>query len=103
MPGVSKHNFTLNLGYKYKKYNVDLIHKYRSEAYAGEDFQNNFSQKQKAYNSTNLSFGYNYKDFEFFAKINNIFDRKNGIWLRDDVITPINFERTYYAGLKYKF
>lgn len=103
MPGVSKHNITLNLEYIYDNFTTNLTHKYRSEAFAGEDFSNTFSQKQKAYNSTDLSINYKYNSLNIFAKINNIFNQKNGIWLRDNVITPTNFETTYLMGLNYKF
>jgi iron complex outermembrane receptor protein len=103
LPGVSKHNLTLNLGYTYKKLNTILSHTYRSSAYAANDFENNFDQKQEAYNSTDLSASYNFKNIELFAKIQNLFDRKNGLWISDDNIYPVNFERTYYAGIKYKF
>ena len=37
------------------------------------------------------------------ARIQNIFDESNGLWIRDDAIYPVNFERTYYAGAKIKF
>lgn len=103
LPGVSKHNLTLNLGYTYKKLNTILSHTYRSSAYAANDFENNFDQKQESYNSTDLSVSYNFKNIELFAKIQNLFDRKNGLWISDDNIYPVNFERTYYAGIKYKF
>lgn len=103
LPGVSKHNVTLNFGYSYDKLKTILSHTYRSSAYAANDFENNFSQKQEVYNSTDLSFSYNYKKIEFFAKIQNLFDQNNGLWIKDDAIYPVNFERTYYAGIKYKF
>ena len=103
LPGVSKHNLTVNLGYNINKFKTVLSHTYRSSAYAANDFENNFSQKQEAYNSTDLSLSYNYKDLEIFAKIQNVFDEDNALWIRDDAIYPINFERTYYAGIKYKF
>ncbi len=103
LPGVSKHNLTVNLGYTYKKLEALLSHTYRSSAYAANDFANNFTQKQEAYNSTDLSLTYNYKNIELFAKIQNIFDETNGLWIKDDAIYPVNFERTYYAGVKIKF
>lgn len=104
LPGVSKHNVTLNLGVKYNRLSWILSHSHRSEAYNSEDFSNNASQKQKAYNSTNLSLNYKVtKDYELFAKVTNIFDYKNAMWVRDDHIFPVNFETTYYAGIKVKF
>jgi len=104
LPGVSKHNVVLNLGFNMNKYSGVLTHTYRSEAYAMEDFSNSFTQKIEAYNSTNLSMNYEYnQELEIFAKIENIFNKTNGLWLRDDVIYPMNFETTYYAGMKVKF
>jgi iron complex outermembrane receptor protein len=103
IPGVSKHNINLNLGWKDSKLSTVLSHSYRSQAYSSDDFANSATQKQKAYNSTDLSANYKYKSFEFFAKVQNIFDKKNGMWIADDQIYPINFERTYYTGIKYEF
>jgi len=103
LPGVSRHNITLNLGFNINNINTVLSHTYRSEAYAANDFENNFDQKQEAYNSTDLAITYKYQNLELFAKIQNLFDRKNGLWISDDVIYPINYETTYYAGLKVSF
>ena len=103
LPGVSKHNVTLNLGYDINNFKTVLSHTFRSSAYAANDFGNEFSQKQEAYHSTDLSLSYDYKNFEFFAKIQNLFEEDNALWIRDDTIYPTNFERTYYAGLKVKF
>ena len=49
-----------------------------------------------------MNYEYN-QELEIFAKIENIFNKTNGLWLRDDVIYPMNFETTYYAGMKVKF
>ena len=103
LPGVSKHNLTLNIGFDYNKYQGVLSHTYRSKAYAANDFENNFTQKQESYNSTDLSLSYTYNQVEFFAKIQNLLDERNGLWIRDNSIYPINFERTYYAGMKVNF
>ena len=103
LPGVSKHNVTLNLGYDINNLNTVLSHTYRNSAYAADDFANNFNQKQEAYNSTDLGTSYTYQNVELFAKIQNLFDEDNGLWISDDVIYPVNFERTYYAGMKVKF
>lgn len=103
LPGVSKHNVVLNLGYEINDFKTILSHTYRSSAYAANDFENSFSQKQEAYNSTDLNLSYNYNNIEVFAKIQNLFDEDNALWIKDDSIYPTNFERTYYAGVKYKF
>ena len=103
LAGVSKHNITVNLGYDINNINTVLSHTYRNSAYAANDFANNFSQKQEAYNSTDLGTSYTYQNVELFAKIQNLFDEDNGLWIEDDTIYPVNFERTYYAGMKVKF
>ena len=103
LPGVSKHNITANLGYNYNKYSAVISQTYRSSTYAANDFSNSFSQKQDAYKSTDLSLSYNYKNIEIFAKAQNLFDQANGLWIKDDSIYPVNFERTYYFGTKIKF
>jgi iron complex outermembrane receptor protein len=104
MPGVSKHNLTANFGGDYGKTSFALSHKYKSEAYNSEDFANNATQKQKAYNSTNLSMKYNIeKNVEIYAKVNNIFEVKNGMWVKDDHIYPFDFERTYTVGINATF
>lgn len=103
LPGVSKHNITVNLGYKINNINTVLSHTYRSSTYAANDFNNSFSQKQEAYNSTDLGTSYTYQNIELFAKIQNLLNEDNGLWIKDNAIYPVNFERTYYAGMKVKF
>ncbi|MDX4067559.1 TonB-dependent receptor [Aliarcobacter skirrowii] len=104
LPGVSKHNLTLSLGYSpIKNFETILSHTYKSSAYAYNDFENNFSQKQEAYHSTDLSFNFKKNNVELFAKIQNLFDRKNGLWVQDNAIYPVNFERTFFAGMKVNF
>ena len=103
LPGVSKHNITINVGYDYNDFSAVLSHTYRSSAFSAEDFTNSASQKQDAYSLSDLSLTYSYNQIEFFVKIDNLFDEKNGYWLRDDVIYPVNFERLYTAGLRYNF
>jgi len=104
LPGVSDHNIKVALNYlPMSTTSVSLSHVYRSAAYAANDFNNNFSQKQDAYNSTDISVTYTQESWEIFAKINNLFDTKNGIWIKDNNIYPVNFTRTAMAGLKVKF
>lgn len=105
LPGVSKHNLVANIGYAPTQESKTILsHTYRSSAYAIEDFQNTFSQKQEAYNSTDLAFSYFINNnFEVFAKIQNIFDEDNAVWVRNDGIYPSNFQRSYYAGLNATF
>ncbi|WP_418187340.1 TonB-dependent receptor [Aliarcobacter lanthieri] len=103
LPGVSKHNLTVGLGYDFYNFSTFISHSYKSSAYALNDFENRFSQKQKHYNSTDLSLTFTHKNLEIFGKVQNLFDQNNGIWVQDDAIYPVNFERTFYAGMKVSF
>ncbi len=104
LPGVSDHNIKVTLGYLPNEHTrLALTQVYRSEAYAANDFENNFAQKQDAYMSTDLSASYAKDNYEVFAKINNLFNQNNGLWIRDDAIYPVNFTTTAIAGLKLKF
>ena len=103
LPGVSKHNLTLGLGYDFYKFSTFLSHSYKSSAYAINDFKNDFKQKQEAYHSTDFSISFKHKELEIFGKIQNLFDQKNGLWVKDDTIYPVNFERTFFAGMKVSF
>lgn len=103
LPGVSDHNIKATLSYLANKNTaLALTQVYRSEAYAANDFNNNFSQKQEAYTSTDISITYTKDSLELFAKINNLFNQKNGLWVRDNAIYPLNFTTTAIAGFKLK-
>ena len=120
LPQVSKHNVTFGLDYApTSKSRVVLGHAYRSEMLSEEDFGNNKSQKNKAYNSTNLSYTYTHKvdagkglwgwraggprQVDFSIKVENLFEQSNGSWLRDDVIYPNQFTRNWSLGAEFKF
>jgi iron complex outermembrane receptor protein len=105
LPMVSKHSITASADYKINsKSKINLTHKYRSDAYAEEDFTNIGTQKQKAFNSTDVNFLYQYdKDIDLTLHVENLFLNKHGSWLRDDVIYPANFTRNIKAGLIYRF
>jgi len=101
---VSDHNAKATLSYlPSNTFTIALTQVYRSEAYALNDFNNNFSQKQKEFISTDIALTYKQKSYEVFAKINNLFDRDNGLWVEDDAIYPVNFTTTAMAGFKLKF
>lgn len=103
LPGVSDHNIKATLSYlPNKNTTLALTQVYRSEAYAANDFNNNFAQKQEAYKSTDISITYTKDSLELFAKINNLFNQKNGLWVQDDAIYPLNFTTTAIAGFKLK-
>jgi len=105
LPGVSKHNITASIAYSpIQKAKLIASHTYRSSAYAANDFTNSATQKQEAYNSTDLTASYQYDEhIEVFAKIQNLFDEDNGIWVDTDVIYPVNFQRAIQIGLTGKF
>ncbi len=56
---TSKHNISASAIYSLNdKANMTLTQKYRSKAFAEEDYSNTFTQKQMAYNSTDFNFSY---------------------------------------------
>ena len=104
LPGVPKHTVVANLNYQFLEHaNLNLNHTWRSEAYAFNDFENNFKQKQDDYNSTNIAANYQYKNMTFFASVSNIFEVKNSIQVADDSIYPVDFVRTWRVGMKADF
>ena len=104
LPGVSDHNVKAMLNYlPNKRTTLSLTQVWRSEAYAADDFGNSFSQKQDAYNSTDIAATYTTKKWEVFAKIDNLFNQKNGLWIKDDAIYPVNFTTTAMAGFTLKY
>lgn len=104
LPGAPKHTVVANLNYQFLDHaNLNLNHTWRSKAYAFNDFQNNFKQKQNNYESTNIALSYQYKNFQVFTSINNIFEHENSIQVQDDAIYPIDFVRTWRIGMKADF
>lgn len=104
LPGVPRHGIILGLGYDLTEKSVlNLTHSWRSTAYAAEDFANNFTQKQEAYQSTDLAYRYHDKAFEWSASIDNLFEHKNGLWVRDNAIYPVSFTRNFRLGFKTRF
>ncbi len=104
-PMTSKHNISASIIYSLSnKTNMTLTQKYRSEAFAEEDYANIFTKKQPEYNSTNFNFSYNPNDdLSFTFDVENLFENSYGTRLRDDVIYPGNSTRNIKAGLTYKF
>ncbi|ABB43399.1 TonB-dependent receptor [Sulfurimonas denitrificans DSM 1251] len=103
LPGVSNHNIKATLAYSLNKNtSLALTQTYRSKTYAINDFNNNFAQKQDAYKSSDISISYTKERLELFAKISNLFNQKNGLWVEDNAIYPMNFTTTAIAGFKLK-
>ena len=104
-PMTSKHNISASVIYGLSdNASITLTQKYRSSAFAEEDYTNTATQKQKAYNSTDFNFSYSpNEDLEFNFDVENLFENSYGTWLRADVIYPGNSTRNIKAGLSYKF
>ena len=104
-PMTSKHNISASAIYSFSdKTKMTLTQKYRSSAFAEEDYTNTATQKQKAYNSTDFNFSFRpNEDLEFNFDVENIFENSYGTWLRADVIYPGSFTRNINASLSYKF
>ena len=104
LPGVSNHNVKATFSYLPNEFfTIAFTQLYRSSAYAAEDFHNNFSQTQEAYASTDIAATYAKDNWEVFAKINNLFNQSNGLWVRDDAVYPVNYTTTAMAGFKLKY
>lgn len=104
LPGVSKHNVTLAVHFQpTANSKFVLSQSYRSNAYALNDFSNTLSQKQPRYQSTDLSYSYNYQNLTLSLNIQNLLDKENGILVRTDAIYPVNFARSYNIGVNYQF
>jgi len=104
-PMTSKNNISASVIYNLSdNASITLTQKYRSSAYAEEDYTNTATQKQRAFNSTDFNFSYSpNEDLEFNFDVENLFENSYGTWLRADVIYPGNSTRNIKAGLSYKF
>ncbi|HQT32551.1 MAG TPA: TonB-dependent receptor [Thiobacillus sp.] len=104
LPGVPRHGLNLGLNWRVTPASsLNLTHAWRASTWAAEDFDNNNTQKQQAYQSTNLAYQYRYKQVDWFAAVDNLFEQSNGIWIRDDAIYPVNFSRNWRVGMKVEF
>ena len=104
LPGAPEHTLVANFNWKFiENASFNLNHTWRSKAFAFNDFKNNFKQKQDNYESTNIALSYQYKHLQFFTAINNLFEHENSIQVRDDVLYPVDFVRTWRIGMKADF
>ncbi|MDP2809546.1 MAG: TonB-dependent receptor [Rhodocyclaceae bacterium] len=104
MPGVSRHGLNLGLAWKPDdRTTFQVTHVWRSSAYALEDFDNDNAQKQAPFNSTDATVRFRQGNVEWFATVENLLDRKNGTWVRDNAIYPVSFVRNWRAGLTARF
>lgn len=106
IPGVSAHNIKVSLGYNpMAPMTLLLSHTYKSKAYAIDDFDGSFG-RMEAYGVSDFSATYTYKNYEVFAKVNNLFDEKNGLFVDDGFslgVYPVNYERTFMVGFNARF
>lgn len=103
-PGVSPHTASLSVEYQISANNtLTLSETFRSRAYAVNDFANNFQQKQRVYNTTDIGVQHRVNNLTLYAQVNNLFDQRNGLWVADDAIYPVNFTRVWYAGIRASF
>jgi len=104
LPGAPKHTIVTNLNWKFfENASFNLNHTWRSKAFAFDDFQNNFSQRQDNYESTNIALNYQYKNIQFYTAIDNLFEHENSIQVKDDVLYPVDFVRTWRIGMRTDF
>ena len=104
LPGVPRHNVVVgvNLGVGAHG-NLNLTHSWRSRAWASDDFANDNAQKQRAYQSTDVAYRHRFEKLELYAAVTNLFEHKNGVWVRDDAIYPFDFSRTWKLGARLSF
>lgn len=101
IPGVPRHSVNLAATYAINSATaLTLTHTWRSKSYAIGDFDNNNAQRTAAFETTGLSLRHRRNAVEYFAAINNLFERKNGIWTGDNTIYPTNYQRTLLVGAK---
>ena len=104
LPGVPRHGLVLGLTCAPDGHSsLGLTHTWRSRTWAAEDFANAFSQRQASYQSTDVVYRRSHGQFEWSIALENLFARENGLWIRDDVIYPVNFARTWRLGMKASF
>lgn len=106
IPGVSPHTLKLSLGYNpTHQTSLVLVQNFKSKAYAMSDFLGVYG-KMESYNTTDFSATYAYKNYEFFAKINNIFDKKNALFVNGWSglgVYPTSYEREFMLGMNARF
>jgi len=108
LPGVPKNSINASLNYRpIKPVNINLSHTWRSSSYVIGDFANSLNEKQDDYHSTNMAVSYQWREFQWFAAVSNLFEHKNGLYVRSDfpvandvVVYPSDFARTFRIGVK---
>lgn len=88
-------------------HSVSITHKYQSESYPQDDFNNSLGRQQN-YNAT--TFNYQLSDHKHWAvdfSIQNLFDVENGQFVdfgsNQPVVYPTNYQRTFQGSVSYRF
>ena len=88
-------------------HNVSVSHKYQSDSYAQDDFDNSLG-RQQAYNASN--FNYQLSDHKHWTvdfSVLNLFDVQNGQFvdfgMGEPVVYPTNYQRTFQGSVSYRF
>jgi iron complex outermembrane receptor protein len=105
LPGVSRHSLSATASWRASpRTTLSATHSWRSSAWAASDFANAGAQRQRAWISTQLSARYRLRDdLDLQLAVDNLFERKNGLWVADDVVYPVEFARTWRIGAKAAF
>lgn len=104
LPGVPKHGLTANLNFMpWANTNLNLSQTWRSSTFAINDFANNFTQRQNSYLSTDIALSYQYKNMQWFAGVNNLFEHSNALFVSDDTIYATDYTRQFHVGMKADF
>jgi iron complex outermembrane receptor protein len=86
---------------------LSLSHKYQSDSFAQDDFDNSFG-KQQAYNATTFTYQLaDHKHWTIDFSIQNLFDQANGQFVDfgfgPPVVYPTNYQRTFQGSVSYRF
>jgi iron complex outermembrane recepter protein len=111
MPGVPEHGINVTASYALTdRVQLTATHAWRDSSYAISDFDNNSDARQKRYESTSVHVRYHGEQVDYYASVDNLFAKKNGLWISDDsnpwagnVIYPVNYERSFVLGARVKF
>jgi len=88
-------------------HSVSITHKYQSESYPQDDFDNSLGRQQN-YNAT--TFNYQLSDHKHWSvdfSVQNLFDVANGQFVdfgsSQPVVYPTNYQRTFQGSVNYRF
>jgi iron complex outermembrane receptor protein len=108
IPGVPRHSLSIGMDFKPSGNQLlHLSHTWRSSSEQLNVFLGG-TEKQMAYSSTDAKYSYQNKNLEFFAGVQNIFEKHNGLNAYSSVysvekIYPLDFTRNWQIGLNAKF